>query len=392
MLFWIAVAALSAAVTFAVTRPLLKETIQDAPAGAADLAVYKDQLSEIDTDRARGLISEVEAEAAKAEVGRRLLRKADQSEGGVASLKLGAVPKWVHFAATLILPVASLGLYIAYGAPGLPGAPLKERLAAPINGTKTQDLIAKVEQRLRAHPEDGRGWDVIAPVYMAGRRFSDAADAYAKANRILGETPKRLLGFAEARIRSEDDVIPDDARAALQSVLKIEPKNFEARIWLALAKEEDGDKAAATAAFKALLADAPADAPWKGPIAARLAALENPAPASGLASGQGSPAKAAAAPAATPSGPSQRDMSAAEQMTPQARQAMIDGMVGRLAERLKTNARDKDGWQRLIRAYQVLGRKDDAVKAVASAKAGLAGDNKAIEEIEAFAKSIGVGG
>lgn len=380
MIFWLAVAVLAATVTYAVTRPLLGEPGQADGAREADLAVYKDQLAEIDADALRGMISDTEAQAARAEVARRVLRHADASpaegDGGAAG---SGLPNVVYLGASAVLPLASLAIYLMYGTPGLPGAPLKERLAAPVAQSGVQDLIAKVEARLRSHPEDGKGWDVIAPVYMKQQRFADAAEAYATAIKILGETPRRLLGFSEARIRVSDGVIPDDARKALQSVLAIEPKNFEARIWLAIAKEEDGDKTGATSDFKALIAEAPDGAPWRGVIENRLAALEGrpAAPASG-SGGDGAPANGGAA--------------NVESMSPAERQAMIEGMVARLAEKLKTNSKDKVGWLRLIRAYQVMGRKDDAAKAVAEAKAGLAGDEQAIGEIDALAKDLGIGG
>lgn len=380
MVFWIAVAVLAAAVTFIVTRPLLREPGEAAAAGGTDIAVYKDQLAEIDADAGRGLISGSEAEAARAEVARRLLRKAQDVRAEVAAAGTRqSAPKMVYLIASLTLPLASLGLYLIYGAPGLPGAPLKERLAAPLGSSGTQDLIAKVEARLRDHPEDGRGWDVIAPVYLSQGQFADAAQAYATAIKLLGETPKRLLGFAEARIRAADGAIPDDARKALQTALAADPKNVEARFWLALAKEEDGDAEGAASDYKALIAEAPPGAAWKSIVEARLAALvqgKSDAAASGVTGGGGPSAEAA---------------EAAQDMTPEARQAMIDQMVGRLAERLKTDPKDKAGWQKLIRAYQVLGRKDDAADAVARAKAGLAGDEAAVGEIDALAKALGVG-
>ena len=51
-------------------------------AGAADteLAVYRDQLAEIESERADGLIAGPEAEAARAEVARRLIRTAEREQ------------------------------------------------------------------------------------------------------------------------------------------------------------------------------------------------------------------------------------------------------------------------------------------------------------------------
>lgn len=373
MVFWILVALLAAAVTYAVTRPLLQPVTETSDASDADIAVYKDQLAEIDADEARGAISKIEAEAARAEVSRRVLRKADHGSAAAAPVS-DRVLNPLHMTATLALPLASLALYLVFGAPGLPGVPLSERLAANLDATKTEDMVAKVEARLREKPDDGTGWDVIAPVYMAQARFQDAATAYANALRYLGESPRRLLGFADARIRAADGLVPDDARKALRTVLDKEPKRVEPRIWLALAKEQDGKKDEALADFKALLAEAGDDAPWRGVVEDRIAYIENP-------NAVKPPHK----------GPTAEQVAKAEAMSPEERAAMIERMVSGLADKLKANGRDKDGWQRLIQAYQMLGRKDDAVQALANAKTGLAGDDVAIKQIEDFAKALGVG-
>lgn len=372
MVFWILVALLSAAVTYAVTRPLLQPAAETSAASDADIAVYKDQLSEIDADEARGVISKIEADAARAEVSRRVLRKADRGRSEAPASDRGLNP--LHMTATLVLPLASLALYLVLGAPGLPGTPLKERVAGNLDATKTEDMVAKVEARLRQKPDDGTGWEVIAPVYMAQGRYQDAAAAFANAMRYLGESPRRLLGFSDARIRASDGLVPDDARRALRTMLATDPKRVEPRIWLALAKEQDGKKDEALADFKALLAEAAEDAPWRRVVQDRIAFIENP--------------NAVRAPH---KGPTAEQVAQAQTMSPEERAAMINRMVSGLADKLKANGRDKDGWQRLIQAYQMLGRKDDAAQALVNAKAGLAGDDAAVKQVEDFAKALGVG-
>ncbi|MBX9684586.1 MAG: c-type cytochrome biogenesis protein CcmI [Hyphomicrobium sp.] len=386
MLFWLAVAVLAAVVTFAVTRPLLQDGKLDGEPSSADVAVYKDQLLEIVADRDRGVMSDVEADAARTEIARRLLRRVDKA-GATGAKKPGAMrqvgvnAKPVFTIASLALPLASLGLYLSYGEPGLPAQPLSQRLAAPAAGASTNDLIAKVEATLQKNPQDGRGWDVIAPVYLAEGRASDAASAYATAMRLLGENASRLQGFADARIRAENGVVPDDAKVALKALLAAEPQRREPRIWLALAKEQDGDRAGAAADYRALLADAPKDAPWRQAIEDRLQLVER-GPVAGAPS---TPAK---------SGSATVDARAAEvaAMSPEQRDAMIATMVTGLAERLKSEKTDLIGWQKLIRAYQVLGRKDDVAKALTDARTGLAGDEARLRQLEDWVKQLGLSG
>lgn len=376
MLFWFAVAVLAAAVTYTVTRPLMQSPVRLADDAQADLEVYKDQLTEIDADAARGVISASEAEAARTEVSRRVLRRPVDARTSQNPATASSLVKPIYLATSLALPLASLALYMTFGAPGLPGVPLNERLAAPVKANLPEDLIAKVEARLREHPDDGKGWDVIAPVYLAGGRFADAAEAYASAMKFLGESPPRLQGFANARIRAENGIVPEDARKALQTLLAGNPKLREPRVWLALAKEQDGKLAEAAADYRALIAEAPEGAVWRAPLQERLDKI----------SGAGEPA------APVEKEPDATSAAAVQAMKPEDRQAFISRMVDGLADKLKANANDKEGWLKLIRSYQMLGRTDDAVKALASAKAGLSSDAAALRDVEDLAKQLGIGG
>ncbi len=387
MVFWFAVAVLAAAVTFAVTRPLLSgaETVRGDDAAYADVAVYKDQLIEIDAELQRGTLTLAEAVAARTEIGRRLIARSEAPGPAIGGAEQGAAGtsitvKSIYAIASAAIPAASLALYLMLGAPGQPGQPLSDRLAARVDQSTAGDLMAKVEARLRQHPEDGKGWDVIAPVYLAQGKFQDAASAYATAMRLLGSSAGRLAGFAEARIRAGNGIVAEDARKALEAVLAQEPQRKEPRIWLAIAKEQDGDREGAARDYRALLADAPADAEWVKAIEARLANVE----------GTAKPPASDAVPGGGEKGPTGADVAAAEAMTPDERAAMITKMVDGLATRLKTDGKDFAGWSKLIRAYQLMGRKDDAVQALSDARAGLAGDETAQKALTELAGRLGL--
>lgn len=367
MIFWILVAVLSAAVTYWVTRPLLAGKSETIAPAAADVAVYKDQLAEIESDLARGQISPAEAEAARTEVSRRLLRLSVMGEEAHGTHEVSSL-KTAHMAVTVALPLAALGLYLVYGSPSLPGLPLKDRLAAA--PTTAADLVAKVEARLRDVPDDGQGWEVIGPVYAAQGRFDEAVNAYANAIRILGETPRRLEGLAMADIRASNGLVSERARKAFQRALELEPGRTEPRLWLALAKEQDGKIEEAAADYKALLDQAPQDAPWRKAVERRLAGLS------------GAPAKEGdAAP--------QAQGSVAD--LPAEQRDMIDRMVAGLAARLKENGNDLEGWLNLMKSLKVLGRESEAAAALSDAKKQFAQDAKAIEQIDGMAKSLGLG-
>lgn len=388
MVFWILVAVLVAGVTLAIIRPLLRAPEPASAYAEADIAVYKDQLKEIAADEGRGTLASDEAESARTEIARRLLRVTQDNSKSSTASGASAVNRFivpVSLATAVALPIVSLGLYLAYGRPGMPAQPLSERLAEANTSSSPNDLVAKVEQRLREHPEDGRGWDVIAPVYYAMGRYPDAADAYQKALRLVGENPKRLQGFANARIRMENGIVPDDARKALQRILALDPKAIEPKIWLALAKEQDGHLTEAAADYKDLITTAPNDAPWRPVLLQRLAKID-PKSAEAFANAQPSATDNAAS--GVPSGPG---AAAVMNMKPEERQAFIAQMVDNLAARLKANGSDVEGWVRLIRAYQVLGRHDDAVKALGDARASLKDNQGGLAQVEDLARQLGLG-
>jgi len=103
----------------------------------------------------------------------------------------------------------------------------------------------------------------------------------------------------------------------------------------------------------------------------------------------GNPAVATAPP---PPGPSAADVSAANEMTPDQRNVMIRGMVARLAERLKQDGSDVEGWLRLLRSYMVLGDKDRARAATIDARRALASDPVKLRQVDEFVKELGLEG
>lgn len=387
MLLWLCFALLSAAIVALLLRPLRDAPAEPVAPAEADLAVYRDQLRELDAERDRGLFTDGEIESARAEVARRLLKRA----GGEASAAAGddaaslARARKVYIGIAALLPVVGIALYLAEGSPHLPDTPFAERNIADVGQSNVGELIARVEERLREHPEDGKGWDVIAPVYLRLQRYADAAHAFAEANRLEGESVRRLLGFAEATMLAGNGIVSEPVRKAALRVLELEPQRIDVRVWLALAKEQDGDLPGALAEYKDILSKAPADAQWRAAVTDRVALVEKKIKGEPV---DETPASAPAeAPQGTPDGAAASDVAA---MSPAEREAFITSMVDRLAARLKDNGKDLDGWMRLARAYKVLGREGDAVGAVASARQNFAGDQAALAEIEKSAASLGL--
>lgn len=379
MVLWIVFAGLAAAVVWAVTRPLLAPAQGTATAGDNELAVYRDQLAEIETERTQGLLGSSEAEGARVEVARRLIQRTDEKRRASAtphSSMLRARQAVLYAAAAI--PVIGIGVYLAIGSPQLPGRPYAARLDTPVELATAADLVAKVEAHLRQHPEDGAGWDVLAPVYMRTGDFAQAADAYQRATRLLGDSPKRLAGFARATIMVQNGVVSEPARQAYVKLRALDAKALEPQVWLAIAREQDGDLAGAAAEYKSLLATA--EDPWRGLLEERLrAATER------LAGGKtDSPREALTAPPVDA-------MAGAAAMSPADREKFIGQMVDGLAARLKQNGNDLEGWMRLVRSYAVLGRRNEATTALANARGQFSGDEKSLAQLHALAESLGLG-
>jgi cytochrome c-type biogenesis protein CcmH len=286
--------------------------------------------------------------------------------------------------ATLV-PLLALGLYLLYGSPRLPDQPLAARLEDPSNSQNLAALVARVEARLREHPDEGEGWDVIAPVYLGAQRYQDAADAYNEAIRLLGPSAKRLSGQGQALVLANNGVVTEDAKSALTQAIALDPTLIEPRILIAIAKEQDGDFASAIADWRALIDKAPADAPWRQMVEQRIASDEAHLAGKPL---PGTPAPAEAPPVA--GGPSTSDVAAAQNMSPADRQAMIETMVQRLAARLDQDGSDLGGWLKLVKAYSVLDRKDDALKALARAKSQFTGNAQALQQLDQLAAELGL--
>ncbi|TPI16533.1 c-type cytochrome biogenesis protein CcmI [Mesorhizobium sp. B4-1-3] len=374
MLFWVIAAILTLGASLAVLLPLTGGVKGGSPAGDHDLEVYRDQLSELDRDMARGLIQPAEAEEARAEIGRRILRLGAAMQPGAATPKPARSARWVASVAVLAVPLLSWGLYSMLGSPDLPSQPLAERLAKNPADSSVDELVARAEAHLAANPADGKGWDVLAPIYLRLQRFPDAVTAYRNAIRLDGDSAVRQSGLGEAIASAAGGIVSADAQNAFEAALKLDPANAKANFYLAVGLAQEGKKAEAVAAWQKMLGQLAPDSPWRSAVQQALAEA-------------GGPAVADAAPA---TGPDAQQVEAAKQMSPQDRQAMIETMVAGLDDKLKQNPRDEEGWMRLIRSYVVLGKADQARAALGRAVAAFGADSAQAKKFTAFAASLGV--
>jgi cytochrome c-type biogenesis protein CcmH len=209
----------------------------------------------------------------------------------------------------------------------------------------------------------------LAPIYLRLGRFDDAVRARRNALEFGGATAQRQSDLGEALVAAANGVVTADAKQAFDQAIGQEPNDPKARFYLGLAAQQDGNTTKAAEIWQKLLKDAPPDAPWAATVQQALASAGKDQP-----------------------GPTAGDVAAASQMSEAERSEMVRGMVTGLAERLKQDGSDVDGWLRLLRAYVVLGERDKANEAASEARRALAGDPAKVRRIDEFAKVSGLNG
>ena len=355
MLVWLAFALLAGLVVALVIAPLAAARRGLPTRAAYDRAVYRDQLGEVERDRARGLLSAAEAASARLEIERRLLGTAKPRADGAS--RAAAVPRALVFALALAVPAGAIGVYVLQGSPRMPDLPYAERASErtleEAGGDRALEQTASaLEAKLEQTPDDAETWLLLARTQQARGRWPESAEAYRRALALTQQRPDVAAGYGEMLAMEAEGIVTPASREAFTTALAGDPKNPAARYYLALADAQAGSAQAAIDAWQKLLADAPADAAWIPTVrrsiaeTAKAAGLPVPAP-----------------PPAGASGPSTDDLAAAAQMSPEERARMVQGMVERLAARLEQKPDDLQGWLRLARAYEVLQEPEKAAAA-----------------------------
>jgi cytochrome c-type biogenesis protein CcmH len=371
MTLWFVFALMTVAAIFAVLWPLGRGA--RAENQGSEVAVYKDQLAEIERDLAAGLIAAPEAEAARVEISRRLLAAAASEPVSEPKSSL----KWRRAAAVLALvglPLVAIGIYMPLGSPLLRDFPLAQRERGSGSGMaqSLENLVVQVEQHLEKNPTDGRGWNVLAPVLERLGRFDDAVRAYRSSITYNGESAERRADLGEAIAAAANGVVTAEAKTEFERAQALNADDPKANYFLGLAAEQDGRKDDAANIWRALLAKAPADAPWRPLVQTSLARV-----------GGGG---------ATMPALSDETIAASKDMNAGDRNAMVRGMVERLATRLKQNGDDVEGWLRLVRAYLVMGDRDKAVGASSDARQAVANDAARLKQLNEGLKTLGLDG
>jgi cytochrome c-type biogenesis protein CcmH len=400
MTLWVILTIMTSVTAVLVSAPFLRRLDQHRVAGSeGSVAVYLDQLIELEKDAAAGLIDTDQAEAARAEIKRRILAADRAQKPLLARLSL----RERNLAGAAVAGVVTLGsvaLYASNGSPTLPAASAQiarmqgssavEELAAATRALdapqlsqpqsrlgSVDEMIDRVVARVSQNPNDVEGWRMLGWSYFNTEHFAQSAAAYAKAFELNPNDSSLGSAYGEALVRAAEDRVTDDAKAVFEKTLKVDGKDARARFFMGLAKEQAGNKTAALDDWVAILNEADSNETWFGDLRQRVSELsqdagidvstrlhrKNAAATGGVlaalqqqdSSPVGSQKK---------DGPTADDVRNADAMPPADRAAMIRGMVDGLATRLEQSPGDVEGWIKLIRSRKVLGETKEAAQAL----------------------------
>lgn len=411
MLFTALAIGLAAVIAAILLITLLRGRRGEAPAAAYDLQVYREQLTEVDRDLARGIITQGEADRIRTEVSRRVL-EADRT----LSAQTGARQAPVGLSAAMggvVLAILLGGgwfIYTSIGAPGYPDLPLKARIAAAQEARETRPdqataeaeapalpgieapdaehlkLVAQLREVVAERQDDLRGFLLLARNEAALGNFAAAQKAQARAIELKQgrATADDYATLADMMVIAAGGYVSPQAETALEQALNRDAKNGIGLYYWGLMQIQTGRPDIAFRVWRQLLTLTGPDDPWLRPVRAQI---EDLAWQAGVSDYKLPPAPQADTPLR---GPSAMDMEAAADMTPEQREQMIEGMVANLSERLATGGGTAAEWAQLIRALGILGDTGQAGAIWTEAQQVFAQAPEALDMVRQAARAAGV--
>lgn len=250
--------------------------------------------------------------------------------------------------------------------------------------------IASLQDRLRSDPDNHELWYMLGLAQRDNGQFQDAAQAFRRAMELAPQNADYTAYLAEMLLLQGGRNPPPEAEQLLRRVLTLQPGNPQARYYLATLKDMRGDHRGAVDDLITLLREAPADAPWEAQVraATETIARQNNIDIANRLPARRQPEQSAATRAIP--GPNQQQMEQARNIPPGQQQTMIQGMIARLAARLRQNPRDADGWMMLMRSYMVQQQPDQAREALRSALAAFANDQATQARLRTAAQELNI--
>lgn len=407
MIFWAIVTVLAFTVAALLAMVMLRGRVGAEPAAAYDLRVYRQQLSEVDRDVARGIVAEGEADRVRTEISRRILAADAQVRAETSGTnQTGPISKAIIVVVAVGLMAGSLMLYRSLGAPGYGDLSLAHRTEMaemarkgrpsqqvaeeslppqpPVQVLDQQylDLIAQLRQTVAGRPDDLQGQVLLAQYEARLGNFKAAYSAQRRVLQLKGEslTADDSFNFADLLILAAGGYVSPEAETALDATFRLDPRHGAARYYWGLMMNQTGRPDVAFRVWDQLLREGPQDAAWIAPIREQI---ENMA----FLAGVEFELPALSAPLR---GPTADDVAAAGELDDTQRQAMIQGMVAQLSDRLAKDGGPAEEWARLIRALGVLGDSEKATAIYNNALEVFSNDAPALAKLVVAARQAGI--
>lgn len=300
-LFWIVAALLLAGALLFVLPPLLSRNARQATATPAEsnLSIHRDQLRELDAERAAGTLDEKQYLSARNELEGQVIADASVPDGSAAASQDG---RWVAAAMALLIPVASIALYVALGSPisidppAVVAAESSEGQPHAVTPEMIQTMVQRLEQKLQENPENPEGWMMLARSYTALGQYPEAAVAYDNASSLQPGNAQLLADYADALAMANGRKLQGEPEAIIKKALQADPNNLKALALAGSVAFEQRDYAGAIGQWEKILKLVPPDSQAANSVNASLQE------ARALSGGQPAAAQNAVTPAAAGSG------------------------------------------------------------------------------------------
>jgi cytochrome c-type biogenesis protein CcmH len=253
-----------------VVPPLFRRAHPAVVEAGPDLAIYRDQLADLERDLQAGALTADRYEQARQELERRL---AEELQADTASVSSPATGKGVALAVVAGVPVLAIALYLVLGAPAAldPVATTPEDSAHSVTAEQIEQMVAKLAQRLESAPDDPAGWSMLGRSYAALGRFKEAADAYKQAVKQLPADPQLLADYADALGMAQGRSLKGEPSRLIARALAADPDHFKSLALAGTAAFEARDYPAAIRHWERLAQKIPPDSEFAQSIAGSLA-------------------------------------------------------------------------------------------------------------------------
>ena len=217
----------------------------------ANLAVFRDQLSELEREKTEGTLADADFDQARRELQRRLLEEVAPEAEEAGKATYGPSRK-MAIVLLLLLPVLA---FAAYGILGNPKAldPAQTAAAPKMTAEQISGMVARLAERMQANPDDMQGWLMLARSYKTMGRYEEAAAAYAKAEKVIDDDPELLASYAETIAMASGNGLKGKPSQLIARALKIDPQHPHSLFLAGAAAMGAGDNRKGIAYWEALL-------------------------------------------------------------------------------------------------------------------------------------------